>query len=220
MEKLNLFEIPLFKVSLSDWDSRKQVIMDHYNRCLPDMDVDADTGLLTNYFNGTKGMSYFVYDVFRNEISDFMDSLYSWHMNNDSCMRRNWDKFRYIYAINSAWFQLQESHQSHGLHCHGQQGFSAVCYINLEEDHKITEFVAPFFDFDNGMYQFAIPPVEEGDVIFFPSYVGHYTIAQPNIKNRLILSFNIQPMVTPNTEYCVPIIGDYYSIALRDCGDD
>ena len=208
MEKLNLFEIPIFKVSLSDWDSKKKLIMDHYNSCSDEMTVEPG-GLITNYFKGDRSMITFVYDLFRQEILDFMDMYISWSFGSDFEIYAG-DKMSSIYGINCAWYQKQDPNSYHGIHVHGAHGFSAVCYVNMEEDHMGTEFVAPFNNFDTYMIRYARPPVKEGDIVFFPSSIPHYTTPIKDLYNRIILSFNIQPLRAIDIKESIPICGNYY----------
>ena len=52
--------------------------------------------------------------------------------------------------------------------------------------------MSPFPNFLTGLQLTYTPEVDEGSIIFFPSYISHFT--EPNLsdENRLIVSFNLQ----------------------------
>ena len=64
---------------------------------------------------------------------------------------------------------------SHSVYNHGQLGYSAACYVTYNpEKHTPTQFIAPFCHPINGdILQYEPPDIEEGDLIFFPSYLLH-----------------------------------------------
>ena len=90
------------------------------------------------------------------------------------------------------WHQTTANGQFHGVHNHGPVGITAVLYVDFKpEIHKATTFFAPFHNYINGEVVDFMPDVEEGDVVFFPSYLPH--MQEPNFTgvSRTIVSFNI-----------------------------
>jgi hypothetical protein len=96
-------------------------------------------------------------------------------------------------GVTSAWFQKQEENMLHGIHNHGAVGFSSICYVKFDKDvHLPTTFISPFNDFLFGNTQYYQPEVEEGDIIFFPSIIQHYSPTNSSDSDRIIFSFNLK----------------------------
>ena len=97
-----------------------------------------------------------------------------------------------IYNLVAMWHQTTANGQFHGVHNHGPVGITAVLYVDFDPAiHKATTFFAPFHNYINGEVVDYMPDVEEGDVVFFPSYLPH--MQEPNFTgvSRTIVSFNI-----------------------------
>jgi hypothetical protein len=87
--------------------------------------------------------------------------------------------------ISELWFQQYHRGDTHGWHIHGCN-FTAVYYVELTNQTPVTEFVCPYDQ--NSISKFN---VEEGDVIFFPSYVIHRAPPVQDSDRKTIVSFNI-----------------------------
>ena len=113
------------------------------------------------------------------------------------------DKFGHTfcnkYQIKSLWCQKYSKGNSHGIHNHGSIGFSGIFYAQLREGHKATRFILPFADFTNGNALDHYPEVNEGDVLFFPSFLLHGADPSTSDEERIIFSFNID--IFPKTKY-------------------
>lgn len=99
------------------------------------------------------------------------------------------------FGISNAWFEIAEKGMFHQLHNHGPIGFSAVCYVEYDEvEHTPTQFVSPFANFmDGSVLDFSPSNIKEGNLLFFPSSIHHYTVPNKSEKKRTILSFNLKP---------------------------
>ena len=94
--------------------------------------------------------------------------------------------------IEEMWYQQSKKGQSHAVHTHGSMGFSAVWYVEFNpQEHLATTFYAPFNDPLTGEMLSFTPPVKEGDLIIFPSYLLHEQKENPSKQRRSIVSFNI-----------------------------
>jgi len=101
------------------------------------------------------------------------------------------DTFDCSVEVCTTWFEKASMGKQHSTHNHGVSGFSAVCFIEFDPKHHTpTVFLNPNLC-DEMNLNFLPMEIYEGSLIFFPSYVLHYT--EPNLSNvpRLILSFNI-----------------------------
>jgi len=109
--------------------------------------------------------------------------------------------------INNAWVNVYGKNQTHELHDHLPGQFSAIHFLSYDpEVHFPTAFVNPYkkealsnsprFISNDAEH---IPPtwtglskidVDEGDIIFFPSFLEHKAPRQHSDKLRVIVSFN------------------------------
>ena len=91
-----------------------------------------------------------------------------------------------------SWFETSSQGDYHGIHTHGLVGYSAVCFIDYDSDeHTATQFVSSFNNLLTGEALQHSPEVNEGSLIFFPACILHYTEPNKSVKERKILSFNI-----------------------------
>jgi hypothetical protein len=101
------------------------------------------------------------------------------------------------FQVKSLWCQKYSNGEYHGAHNHGPTGFSAIFYAQLHEDHTATTFISPVHDYVNGNSVDITPKVSEGDIIFFPSLILHYSNPVFGEKERIIFSFNIDVLPDP-----------------------
>jgi len=101
--------------------------------------------------------------------------------------------------ITQSWLNFTEKNQHHHEHHHPNSIVSGVIYLNADEQKdKITfsrrertmieldyeilnKFNAPFWDF----------PIKTGDVILFPSTLGHMVTISTSDDTRISLAFNV-----------------------------
>ena len=82
--------------------------------------------------------------------------------------------------------------QYHGAHNHGMMKISCVLYVDFDvKEHRPTTFYSPFPNPYMGVIETVSPPVEEGNIIAFPSLLLHESPVSPSDKQRTIISFNI-----------------------------
>ncbi len=94
--------------------------------------------------------------------------------------------------ISQAWMQQYTQGCFMTPHNHGTTGYSAIYYIRFNpKEHESTRFISPIHDFitgDNNEYK---PVVNQGTLLFFPSFLMHYAVPNSSTELRAILSFNI-----------------------------
>lgn len=176
LEYQHMFSIPIFHFKIENWVEKKKQLLGTWKlikeECL------QENNLLISY--GSKNCSEKLDDVIHNilnqEIKNFLSHL-------------DYDNYEFL----NGWFQCASKCGFHGVHNHGQLGYSSVCFVNYNEDeHTPTTFIAPFSDFIMGDTMLYQPNnITEGSIIFFPSSIPHFT--EPNSSNmeRLIVSFNL-----------------------------
>jgi uncharacterized protein (TIGR02466 family) len=92
------------------------------------------------------------------------------------------------------WFEKCLKKEYHSPHTHGLIGYSAVCYVDYDEnEHSPINFLSPFHNFLNGEPSLYVPSnVTEGTIIFFPSTLLHWVSPNNSEKERLVVSFNLK----------------------------
>ena len=176
---LKKFAIPFFKGKISDWDTKRESILQILDRFKDNM-VEGDQ--LTDY-NSNRQYHFLLEGI-------LMDDLI--RVKNDFGIEKQ-------IRINSAWFQQYNKSHNHSVHNHGFGGFSSVLYLKFDpEHHRATTFVAPFLNnFDGNVFEYEPSGIEEGDLIVFPSHWTHRGMKNTSDR-KTIISYNI------NIHRCVP----------------
>ena len=170
-----LFYIPLVKFSIEKWHTKKKELIDLKEKHKNLFRKDQDHNVQTNFHQDRQVLIEPLSNILSEEIKYFL-SL----MSLKSC------------SMQGAWYELASKDVFHDIHTHGPVGYSSVCYVEFDkEEHRGTRFISPFADFLTGTSLIGEAKVDEGDIIFFPSSLMHYTIPNKSNKERLILSFNL-----------------------------
>ncbi len=84
------------------------------------------------------------------------------------------------------WYSRQVKGEGHPEHDHGTIGFASVLYVKFNpEVHKPTEYRFPRTD------RFTSLPVEEGEIVIFPSLLKHRAPINEVDEERIIIAINI-----------------------------
>lgn len=92
------------------------------------------------------------------------------------------------------WVQRYFDGAGMPMHRHHHRGWSGVFYAEFDEkQHKGTTFQRPYLDpMDEGNKDELIsPPVKEGDVLVFPSWMNHCVLPSKTKSPRTVVSFNL-----------------------------
>lgn len=169
-----VFYVPLWKISISDWEEKKEKLM-----ALPMW--DEEEYIFDNHFSdyekNTVNPDNSYRDLFctilQSELVEFADTLQVSQL-----------------QVKEVWAQKYNNKQWMAPHNHGGLGFSAVLYAEMFGEHEATTFIAPFNNFIDGSVIRHQPDVEEGDLIIFPSALQHYATPNETYSSRTIFSFN------------------------------
>jgi hypothetical protein len=156
-----------------DWESKKSALLNLIDQNQFEYDEHIETDF--HKWSEDKGYEMKIQDLLTEELKLF-------------CKSFGFSQ----YSVNQAWFEKASQNDYHDVHNHGPFGYSSVCFIEFDkDDHQATKFIAPFNNFLNGLPLTHCPDVEEGSIIFFPSSTLHYTKPNKSLKQRIILSFNL-----------------------------
>ena len=81
------------------------------------------------------------------------------------------------------WFQQYKKGDYHTWHNHIKSLFSAVYYVNLQNDNPKTSFKLGNKEFDIS--------VEESEILIFPSFLYHTSKENKSEHTKTIISFNL-----------------------------
>ncbi len=193
----NIFSIPILTVQVKDWNKKRKILMKHYLRQTEsnDLYLRGDEEVLTSYVdfmdiskktdewieNNAKfveGMQ----ELFEEEINLVYDKIIKPY---DRLSKRK-------LKIGDFWFQNQNNGTAHGIHTHGSNGLSAVCYMKYDKQHHTpTNFISPNFNSFNNINMTWYPEEStEGTMVFFPSNILHYTRPNNSDVSRIIAAIN------------------------------
>ena len=166
-----MLNIPFYHYKVNNWKEKKEQLLDFASN-LSFKYFDHISDLHTTYGDQTSSEALKIID---DELIKFTNEVkFSGEM------------------VAEIWFQKYYENQFHSPHNHGAIGYSSVLYINFDKRiHVGTRFLAPFNDPDGNHIEFA-PDVDEGSLIFFPSYLYHYTLPNKSDTIRIIMSMNIR----------------------------
>lgn len=198
MQREAIFEIPFYKSKCTEHEKIKKFIFD---KIVPDFLANGfnapDRNLYSSYFpNVTPLYSELFLQFYKKDIDNFMRVAGFDPMD-------NWSKrIAFWYNIGVAG-TFQETH----THLGGPPAinYAAVHYVKFDKtQHTSTMFFHPLGDVIKAIQPTELeekpidfmnlsksPEVDEGDLIFFPSYLHHRVNKQTSDELRITISFNM-----------------------------
>jgi len=201
----NLFSIPIWKNSLNISNDIKKNLLNqitqnhkqHKNYIHPDWNCTVHSTHKEN-----NNIDYYdIIPFYKQEYENFVS-------------KNNLDVNFHNYILNNPWYNYYQKYSNQELHDHIQfdsnkmfQLFSGIHYLKLNQDHPKITFYNPslahimyegtnFFNDDNLNHSFFkkyfVLDVKEGDLIIFPSCLGHAVFQQTVDDPRITIAFNIQ----------------------------
>jgi len=168
-----MFVVPMFHYKINNFIKKKKLIME-----LKTEPMSLDHGIFTDYYtrqtnnhNNRK-----LQEILSEELSLLAAEIENQHL-----------------QINNFWFENSCGVQQHAPHAHGSLGYSAIVYLDyIPGLHSPTFFLSNYKNFlnDSDMI-FSTDFVQEGDIVFFPSCIVHYTLPSNTDQERQVLSFNL-----------------------------
>lgn len=174
-----MFSVPIFNIVVEGWEEKKEALMNIFERNKNYLKLSDNNTVVTDYYSRNNYTDE-VSEILKNEISEFL-MMTGHHLKLMNC-----------------WFEESTKNMYHVIHNHGPVGFSAVCFVEYDQEvHTPTQFIAPFNDFMKGnTLQYSPSCVMEGNLLIFPSVIHHFTLPNTSDKRRIALSFNLSPYET------------------------
>jgi len=166
----NIFYVPILQFNCSNWYQKKSEI----KRRILLSNLDNFDNHYTNFRSNEK---FNLSDIFYDELNFFKEQF-----NLNEIEPKHF------------WFEKCFEKDYHSPHTHGLIGYSAVCYVDYDEnEHRPLTFLSPFHNFLNGEPSVYVPTnVTESTIIFFPSTLLHWVEPNSSKKERLVVSFNLR----------------------------
>ena len=115
-------------------------------------------------------------------------------------------------AIHDAWFHITNDGGFHDAHVHHDCSWCGIYYLQLGDAGQTTSsgapnganrFYSPFLtggqysDYGNRYLggSYIDPPIEEGMLLLFPSFLVHSALPYSGDKDRIVIAFNSQSRV-------------------------
>lgn len=139
------------------------------------------------------------------EIREEYKELYDWF---NICLEDYRKTFQYHceqFKIVLSWANKADQHGSHRMHVHPNSFLSGIYY--LSENPSPTYFEDPRYQIRAGWFVATTHPIndnvwpcpsETGSLVLFPSWMPHYTEAQPFEGLRYTISINVIPVGATN----------------------
>jgi len=176
LQQINLVSVNCYKLTIKDWENKKQKILDLIDINREDKRIDT---CYSDYFTYGNRPPYMVelVSIIADELQSFLDqtgmSFYpvqEWQM----------------------WSQRYIDSDYHGVHNHGFGHLSCILYVEFDsQHHQPTRFYSPIPDGFHGIIHNLQPPVNEGDLILFPSTIPHECPPSKCSIPRTVVAFNI-----------------------------
>tara|TARA_B100000676_G_scaffold14919_1_gene13398 strand:+ start:61 stop:654 length:594 start_codon:yes stop_codon:yes gene_type:complete len=175
-----MFSVPIIHYEIENWEFNKKRILDALPPECPEHADPQDHGLYTDFFltaaEGVTEMPSYsktVIDIIKPYLADF------------SGERR--------IEFTDMWYQKYYKGVQHSYHNHGHSGWSSVIFVEFDPKlHEATQFISPFNNIWNGNLEIFQPPVNEGDMIIFPSTIAHEAPPNRSDTRRTIVSYNLR----------------------------
>jgi uncharacterized protein (TIGR02466 family) len=154
---------------------------------------ESDFDLLDDDHSGLRRLRFFIQDTV---------SLAVWHVNGQSVPRT-----RLTIELVESWFHITNQGGFHDAHFHGGCSWCGIYCLQLGEagpgppggaPNGGNRFYSPLrlggahIDYGNQYleYSFIDPPLREGMLLLFPSYLLHSGLPYRGRQDRIVISFN------------------------------
>ncbi len=169
-------EIKLYKHKIPNWEDHRDILIDMIpNR--PDLKHDHETDFFAKHEQGWHHTDYLneTEIQYREYVHNLIRPLVQETVGNDK-----------TFDLLKTWYSRQRKGEGHPEHDHGTIGLASVMYVKFNpEVHKPTEYRFPRTD------RFASLPVEEGEIVIFPSLLKHRAPPNEVDEERIIVAINI-----------------------------
>lgn len=195
---VSMFQIPIAHVRVKDWEKKKSKLLKLYENTISNSISGNEFDVSTDYHyneecDGQSSYRETINSLLDEELATLENLLlppdhYSGNYTEDIGTG--------VFSISNVWFENSKKYEQHYPHNHGYRGFSCVLYVNYDpEEHDPTVYLNPFTNYFYGSNQdWSCPEAQEGSLLCWPSSITHFTHPNSSNKDRLVLSWNMNPV--------------------------
>tara|TARA_R100000426_G_scaffold20257_1_gene17458 strand:- start:54 stop:647 length:594 start_codon:yes stop_codon:yes gene_type:complete len=168
-------KFPLFQTKFFDHEKLKKSLIDKINKSNHNDTNGINDSIEKFDWNIAK-------DIERDWVKELIQPIYS--QLNVFAQKMGYKRL----TIKQIWFQKYVKNSVHNWHVHGDN-YTGVYYLKLPTDHKscYTQFLYP----DNLNKRFSLD-ANEGDILFFPSFLIHRAPHLQSSEDKIIISWNCE----------------------------
>ena len=179
--KESLFEVPLYRYEISDWEFKKNELLNCINKQKFVRKVPYENNVFLTH-EGDRQTNKKTYVRYLSEL--LIAEL------NEFCQEA-----KVTCKMTDAWCVRYKKGDYQGVHNHRGYGFSGIIYLEYDSKvHSPTSFVDPFHHPINDCTNICTPQyIKEGVMVIFPSSILHYVEPNNVNKPRMAVSFDLLP---------------------------
>lgn len=175
VEEINMIGVlslqPFYSYTINNWQEVKEKIKNNIKYST----FERDESFISDRKDECPFYSNNIADILKETISEFANEISVSHV-----------------TIKNMWAVKYEKGDYHPVHNHSGKGYSAILYLDYDQDvHTQTFYVHPMNDPVSDKTIYSAPPAKEGDIVFVPSNILHFTKPNASDKERVILSFDM-----------------------------
>ena len=171
--KQNLFEVPFWHMKVSNFEKKKSQLID----LLKDY-PDKKTGLQKFYTNKQIVKENDYYQKFSSIMSDEI-TLFAKALKSDL-------------EVTDVWSVSYKTGDYQTTHSHNSTGISAILYLDLPRNASYTSYIQPWTDIKLDGTRTKALEIDEGDIIFVPSFLLHFSEPNKSDSIKRIVSWDIK----------------------------
>ena len=168
-----LFHIPFWQLKTSNFKEKKNKIIDLLKDYPEEKTGTKD--FFTNRHNINK----------ENVIPKFVNIL-------SNEIKQISKEFQNDFAITDIWSVSYETGDYQSPHNHGSTGMSAILYLDLPNNAPYTSYIQPWTDIKLDGTRTKTLEIDEGDIIFVPSFLLHFSEPNKSDSIKRIVSWDIK----------------------------
>ena len=169
-------ELKIYKHKIPNWEDHRDILIGMIPD-RPDLWYDHETDFFEKHEQGWHHTDYLKESKieYREYVHNLIRPLVQESVGNDK-----------TFDLLKTWYSRQRKGEGHPEHDHGTIGLASVVYVKFNPKvHKPTEYRFP----KTNVYRSF--PVEEGEIVLFPSLLKHRAPPNEVDEERIIVAINI-----------------------------
>lgn len=172
MIETNLFSIPIWKTSVSNFKQKKKDLK-KILKSFPETRSELQTFETNRQINRTNLSEHFS-KIFEDELNSLVDQL------------------KANVQIEDVWSISYKKEDYHITHNHGSIGLTGILYLDMPKDAPVTQYIQPWNNWINDTTVHCPFPVSEGTMVVVPKFLKHFTTPNKSKKIKQVVSWDMK----------------------------